>query len=174
MIGPAVNGSLDPTRFLACALLALSACTSASGDDLTAATEACEPDSTIAEPSIGPEAKARTGGSFEVWALFFNSFPMRPHGEPIEIPVDTEIKIVWRVTGEVDLAIEALGPGETSLDPDWGPSFHGGSNWDRPGEEWGTGWTFPEVGCWIFEVRRGDSTAHLSVDIHGPQVALVR
>jgi hypothetical protein len=153
-------------RLLACALIALSACTSPSGDELTAATEACEPDSTIAEPLIGPEAKARTDDSFEAWALFFNTFPMRPGGEPIEIPVDTEIKIVWRVTGDGDLAIEALGPGDTSINPDWGPAVHGGSNWERPGDEWGTGWTFPEVGCWTFEVHRGDSTAQLSVDIH--------
>ena len=153
-------------RLLAFALIALSACTSPSGDEPAAATEACEPDSTIAEPLIGPEAEARTDGSFEAWALFFNPFPMRPDGEPIEIPVDTEIKIVWRVAGEGDLAIEALGPRETSIDPDWGPEIHGGSNWDRPGHEWGTGWTFPEVGCWTFEIHRGDSTAQLSIDIH--------
>jgi hypothetical protein len=122
------------------------------------------PDVTTREPLIGPEGQARSADSIETWALFFPSFPMPP-GEPIEIPVDTEIKIVWRVTGEGDLSIEAHGPDGTTIDPDWGPDAHTGSNWERPGDEWGTGWTFAKDGCWTFEVRRGDSTAQLSVDI---------
>lgn len=153
-------------RLLAVALIALSACTMNSGDELATATDSCEPDSTVAEPLIGPEAQARTNDSVEAWALFFNTFPMRPHGEPIEIPGNTEIKIVWRVTGDGDLTIEAVGPDDTTIEPDWGPEIHGGSNWVRPGDEWGTGWTFPEVGCWTFQVRRGESIASLSVDIH--------
>ena len=130
------------------------------------ATQPCQPDNTFADPQFGLEARARTADPIEVWALFFNTFPMRPAGEPIEIPVNTELKIVWRVTGEGKFTTEAVGPEGVIIEPDWGPDIHGGSNWQRPGDEWGTGWTFPEVGCWTLVVHRGDSEAVMSVNIH--------
>ena len=30
----------------------------------------------------------------------------------------------------------------------WGPEEHGGSNYDRPGREWGTGFVLDAIGCW--------------------------
>jgi len=35
----------------------------------------------------------------------------------------------------------------------------GQQTWERvsSGDEWGTGWIFPEEGCWRFEVSRDDS-----------------
>jgi hypothetical protein len=136
------------------------------GDDAApvtqSSTDACEPDSTVDEPLIGPEAQARSADQIEVWALIF--FPMPP-GEPIRMPVNTEIKIVWRVTGTGAFSIAAIGPAGRNIAPDLGPDIHDGSNWKRPGDEWGTVWTFPEPGCWSFQIQRGDSTAQLTVDI---------
>ena len=37
----------------------------------------------------------------------------------------------------------ATGPGGRTLRPVWGPEPHSGSSYHRPGDEWGTGWTFP-------------------------------
>lgn len=127
----------------------------------------CTADSTEARPVMAPEAQARSEGGLEAWALFVVPFLM-PNGEPINIPVDTEVKIVWRVSGTGDLLIHAMGPHGVSLDADWGPEPHSGSNWNRPGDEWGTGWTFPESGCWTFELSRGDLRSHLSFGVHQP------
>ncbi|MGI5212107.1 hypothetical protein [Plantactinospora sp. CA-290183] len=87
-----------------------------------------------------------------LWALLF----LRgPEG----VRADTEVKIVWRMTGSGDFAIAATGPGGATAEPVWGPTAHGGSNWSRPGDEWGTGWTFPAPGCWTVRATRAGGTA---------------
>ncbi len=116
---------------------------------------------------LGVEAQANSTSGHEVWALFFNTWPLEP-GEPVRIPVDEEVKIVWRSTGEGSFIIEADGPGGESIDPTWGPDPHGGSNWDRPGEEWGTGWMFPSTGCWTFDVSHGSQAAQLVAEVFTP------
>ena len=73
-----------------------------------------------------------TGG--DLWALVFDALPVR-QGQ--------ETKIVWRMTGEGDVAMSATGPEGREAFPVWGPESHaGGSNWERPGDEWGSGWLF--------------------------------
>jgi hypothetical protein len=44
--------------------------------------------------------------------------------------------------------IMALGPHGMKVLPSQGPDRHLGSNWNRPGGEWGTVFTFPVAGCW--------------------------
>jgi hypothetical protein len=56
-------------------------------------------------------------------------------------------------------------PDGITVIPDWGPEAHLGSDWNRPGDGWGTGWTFPEAGCWRFQIRRGNDMATLSADV---------
>lgn len=129
-----------------------------------AADPVCEPDTIETEPVLGPEAQASSDMGMDAWALFFATYPM-PEGEPIRIPEDREIKIVWRVTGAGDFAIEASGPNGLAIAPAWGPDLHSSSSWERPGDEWGTGWTFPQPGCWTFLVQRGQAQAVLRVDI---------
>ncbi|HLJ67268.1 MAG TPA: hypothetical protein VKX16_07890 [Chloroflexota bacterium] len=66
-------------------------------------------------------------------------------------------KIVFRVTGHGPLAITAIGPGGQVRAPDW-LEAHDGSSLDGvvPGDEWGSGWTFPSNGCWdLHAVRDG-------------------
>lgn len=140
------------------------ATTTATGDE-TGADGDCT--ATLTEAGgIGSEARAATNGSFDVWALIFNTWNM-PYGDPVAIPAQREVKIVWRATGEGPLSLEAIGPDGSTVPPDWGPEPHLGSNWARPGDEWGSGWTLPEAGCWTFQVTRGDQTATLTADVFG-------
>ena len=127
----------------------------------------CVPATTATQPLIGPEAQAVSGDQLETWALFFTTpdMPDMPPGGEIRIGESKQIKIVWRVTGSGSFTIDAVGPDGTTIEPDWGPEIHAGSSWQRPGEEWGTGWTFPSLGCWRFQVQRGDSSATLDVEV---------
>jgi hypothetical protein len=87
-----------------------------------------------------------TGHGATLWALFFG--PLRR---------DTEIKVVWRMTGDGDLSMWANGPRGARVTPVWGPEAHGGSTWQKPGQEWGTGWVFPSAGCWMVHATRSQS-----------------
>jgi hypothetical protein len=82
----------------------------------------------------------------ELWALLFNTLHAKQ-----------EIKIVWRMTGTGDLHLIAHGPQGQRLAPVWGPEAHGGSNWNRPGAEWGAGFTFPVAGCWDIHATRDNN-----------------
>lgn len=88
-----------------------------------------------------------------------------PPGEAVRIPVNEEVKIVWRSTGEGSFTIEADDQDGVPIEPKWGPDVHGSSNWERPGQEWGTEWIFPSTGCWTFDVTRGDNAAEMVVEV---------
>jgi hypothetical protein len=87
-----------------------------------------------------------TGNGATLWALFFH--PLRQN---------TEMKVVWRMTGAGDLSMRATGPGGAAVTPVWGPESHGDSTWRKPGDEWGTGWVFPTAGCWTVHATRSES-----------------
>ncbi len=76
-----------------------------------------------------------------------------------------EIKVVWRMTGSGSLSISAYGPDGMVVEPLWGPESHGGSTWNRPGEEWGTGWVFPKAGCWTIRATRASGSGYLVVRV---------
>lgn len=113
------------------------------------------------DPLLGSEVRAVGSDEVEGWALVFNTWDLTP-GEPLTIPTGAEAKIVWRLTGEGDLSFRAIGPKGQVEDLLWGPEQHGGSNWERPGEEWGTGWLLPTPGCWTLEVTRGAAVLSIS------------
>jgi hypothetical protein len=96
-----------------------------------------------------PEVQG-TSGNVELWGLIFGPVPM-PHGK--------EQKIVWRMTGEGPLEIKATLPDGTSAKRVW-LEEHGGSSWQRPGYEWGTGFVFPKRGCWKVELKRTRGEGH--------------
>lgn len=100
-----------------------------------------------APPQGLPEAQGTATG-VQLWALFFADMPLHPK---------QEIKIVWRMTGAGDFQLAALGPRGIHIPPDWIQS-HDGSNWQRPGEEWGSGITFSVAGCWDLHATRGPSS----------------
>ncbi|HKF38789.1 MAG TPA: hypothetical protein VKB35_17980 [Ktedonobacteraceae bacterium] len=68
------------------------------------------------------------------------------------------MKIVWRMTGSGSFTVVALGPQGMNVPPSQGPIAHLGSNWNRPGDEWGTVFYFPVAGCWDLHATRGTSS----------------
>lgn len=144
--------------------LGLAACTSGSGYEPagsapteTPSATSSSPMSPCRTPALDAErsfAAAATGG--EVNALVFGSLPP---------PAGSELKIVWRVTGEGDLAVRAVRPDGSAASLSFGPEFHPTSTFSRPGEEWGTGILFDVPGCWQLEVRRGTVRARIPVQV---------
>lgn len=66
-----------------------------------------------------------------------------------------EDKTVWRLDGPHVLGTRTFtlsGPTHQPGRLNWGPEFHGGSTWRRPGQEFGTGLVFPVAGCWKVHV----------------------
>src|SRR5690348_15352566 len=114
-------------RMAALVLLVLVAgCTSAPDQVSSAVPPACP-----GTADLPPDAERQgVGDGATLWALFFGS----------RVVAGQEIKIVWRMTGTGDVTMTADGPGGRLLKPSWGPEAHGGSNYTRPGDEWGTGW----------------------------------
>jgi hypothetical protein len=101
--------------------------------------------------SSGFPEQQGVGVDATLWALFFGD----------EVVAGQEVKVVWRMTGSGSLSISATGPDAKILQPEWGPESHGSSNWDRPGEEWGTGWVFPSPGCWTINATRTNGSGYL-------------
>jgi hypothetical protein len=97
-----------------------------------------------------------TAEGVELWGLLFPREPLPP--SPGE-----EIKIVWRMTGEGPLQVRATLADGTEAKLLWGPEEHEGSNWRRPGDEWGTGFVFPKRGCWKIMLTRTRGSGHVSL-----------
>ena len=101
-----------------------------------------------------------TATNAELWALIQSTSGIPPVAK-------TEVKIVWRMTGYYQFSIVALGPAGTQVSPSQGPDPHGGSNWNRPGDEWGTVFTFPVAGCWDMHATRGNAFGDVWMKIIG-------
>lgn len=126
---------------------------SGSGDDAAGAS-ACRQ-----SPRRAPDQafEVETSGG-EAWALPFG---------PVPAKVDTEWKLVWRITGTGELEVSATDPEGGSHEPIDGPIAHESSNFDRPGDEWGTFFRFPTPGCWKVIARRGTTEATLTLRVVG-------
>ena len=124
----------------------------ASGLSAQAPTSSCPPTAQLRDLAAVPERQG-TGEGATLWALFFPTTPLLTVGE--------EVKVVWRMTGRGDFSISATGPDGTVVNPVWGPEQHMDSSWNRPGEEWGTGWVFPAAGCWTINARRASGSGYL-------------
>lgn len=158
---------MTPRRslLLLCGLMAvLSACTSSAGSSAsTVPAPASEPVTTVPglfgslplggpacdppSPFVVSEVRG-TAGSAQLYGLVIAKQPIR---------VGAPVKIVWRMTGTGDLVVAATAPSGHDLPLTFGPEKHGGSTYDRPGDEWGTGYTFPEPGCWTLHLQRDDA-----------------
>jgi hypothetical protein len=77
----------------------------------------------------------------------------------------TEVKIVWRITGDGVPTVRALRPDGSAGPLTFGPSLHAGSNFAAPGDEWGTGFRFDVPGCWLLDLRRGPLEGRLAVAV---------
>jgi hypothetical protein len=80
-----------------------------------------------------------------------------------------EDKTVWRLDGAHSFGTPTFtlsGPTSQMGQLTWGPEPHGGSTWNRPGHEFGTGLLFPAAGCW---------TVHIALDqLAGDVYVMVR
>lgn len=105
----------------------------------------------------GPDAVEvqASAGDVEAWGLLWAEPPLAA-GE--------EVKMVWRVGGTGEFSAFAR-HGAIELDPTWGPVPHDSSSFDRPGDEWGTSFTFPQGGCWEIRLARGTGYASVWVPV---------
>lgn len=98
-------------------------------------------------------------GSESLFGLVFAPYPLRG--------TDATVKIVWRMTGTGPLSLVAIGPDGRRVPPEWGPEGHPSSSWNRPGDEWGSGFRFTTPGCWNVVATRGARTARTAVTVVG-------
>lgn len=108
-------------------------------------------------PTLGPAGDiAVPTVKGNLWAL--------PMGQ---LPAATgrELKIVWRATGTGALTLRAELAGQPEVDPSWGPEYHTSSNFDRPGEEWGSGFVLPAAGCWKITAMRAGMQGTLRIQV---------
>jgi len=102
-------------------------------------------------PEVGMDSNR---GSF--WALFFT---------PVPPPTGKDIKVVWRMTGSGAFTFTTSNADGKTASLDWGPTAHSSSNWTHPGDEVGTGFTFPHAGCWNIHVARSDVAGDLWLEV---------
>jgi hypothetical protein len=119
---------------------------------------ACQPSKIQKTENSFPEIQGTMKSDGELWALLFFE----------TAHINEDEKIVWRITGEGDeFYAQAQNETGTVLTPIW-TEYHGGSSWQRPGQEWGTGFNFPEPGCWTITVTRGATEGEISLDVLTP------
>lgn len=109
--------------------------------------EECQPPS----PSLGQEVQATGSDGVTGYGLTFG-----PDADSI-VAGPESMKMAVRMTGSGALAVHVIAPDGSERSLDWGPELHGGSNFDRPGAEWGIGYTFDEPGCWQIAFERGEA-----------------
>jgi len=101
---------------------------------------------------------AATSG--DLWALVDGGTLAEPRQAVLQGVVGKQTKIVWRMLGNGDAVFATLAPDGTR-------GFakevqrHGGSNWNRPGDEWGSIFIFTQPGCWQVHVERADNAGDL-------------
>lgn len=93
-----------------------------------------------------PEERHGTAVNGSLWAY------LMPRGG-LPIRAGEETKIVWRYAiphpyrdPSIRFTAQAADGAQAKLT--FGPEGHGGSTWQRPGFEVGTGFIFPKAGCW--------------------------
>ena len=125
----------------------------------TATQPACQPSPTQTSKNDFPEVRGTMHTQGEMWALlFFDQAYARQ-----------DAKIAWRITGTgQQFSARAQHTDGTIVLPIWGPEYHGGSSWERPGNEWGTGFNFSEPGCWTLTITRGATIGEIRLDVLAP------
>jgi hypothetical protein len=88
-----------------------------------------------------------------VWALPLGKLPVEAGGD---------LKIVWRATGRGPLRVVFRNP-DGRVHAFDGPTPHLVSNFDRPGQEWGTIFPFDAPGCWTIGLARHGTSATIRI-----------
>ena len=130
---------------------------SATESDLGALGAAdCSPPS----PSLGLEVQGTGSAGVTAYGLMFGPEPDAMVGD------GSSVKMVVRMTGSGDLTVHLIAPDGSEQALDWGPEIHGGSNFHRPGDEWGIGFSPDAPGCWQISLERGgDDRADFWFDV---------
>ena len=139
------------------ALLALAGCGSKPAPPAVSGPAAsCADPSPIAVGKQGPEITGRGRGAQLHGLIMVPRYPIAAGR--------STVKIVWRMTGSGPLKLAAYDSAAAPA-PRLGPEEHGGSNYRRPGDEWGSGYRFPRPGCYRLTARRtvGSAEAWLRV-----------
>jgi len=110
------------------------------------AADSGECDQTPIRTSDVPEVQG-IGRDATIYGLVFLNHP-----GPVR--AGEKLKIVWRMTGQGDLAVSYFAPDGRPGVLTFGPEPHGGSTYQRPGDEWGTGFSFDAAGCWHIHLER--------------------
>ena len=143
-------------------LILLAACTLTPNGLLptpTATQLVCHPSQTRLSKDGFSEIQGKMKSKGEIWALLFFDKAYAKQDE----------KIVWRIAGTgKQFDIHAQHQDGTIIHPIWGPEYHASSNWNRPGDEWGTGFNFPKPGCWTLPVTLGDTIGEIYLDVLAP------
>lgn len=84
---------------------------------------------------------------------------------PLPIRTGDELKIVWRMTGQGELSVTYESPDGAPAVLTFGPVAHTGSSYDRPGDEWGTGFKFDEPGCWHIHLERTEGMGDVWIEV---------
>ena len=110
---------------------------------------ACQPSGTQTSNTSFPEIRGTMKTDGELWALLFFD----------EAHAKQDEKIAWRISGPGgDLTIRAHNETGETISPVWGPEYH----------EWGTGFNFPEAGCWTLTVMYGPTIGEISLNVLTP------
>jgi hypothetical protein len=120
----------------------------------------CHPASPLTTTRWGIPEVEGTGQGASLWGLL-----MFAHPGPAR--VGDQEKVVWRMTGSGLLRLAVIGPAGTRSRLAWGPAPHEGSNWHKPGQEWGAGYVFTRPGCWDLRAVRGRATADVWLHVVG-------
>ena len=118
------------------------------------ATPVCSSSTPAVESETFPEVQG-IGIDASVYGLVFLS-------HPLPIRDGEEVKIVWRMTGDGDLAVTYEAPNARPGVLTFGPTPHASSSYNRPGDEWGTGFLFDQPGCW--HIHLGSARPHAVAD----------
>jgi hypothetical protein len=119
-------------------------------------TSTCPPTAELSGSDWYPERQGAGDGA-TLWALFFPTGPMLTAGK--------QIRVIWRMTGSGEFSASATGPDGMVVKPVRNPQPYESSNWNRPGELWGTDWVFPAGGCWTVNAKRTSGSGYLVVRV---------
>ena len=121
----------------------------------------CAPASPIGTDSAFPEVQGTPTQANNQTSLY--GWIMAKGVPPIRVGVD--VKVVWRMPGEGNLRVQLLNPDGAEKALAWGPEEHSGSNYVRPGREWGTGFVLNSPGCWELRLATDTTAAAVWIDV---------
>jgi hypothetical protein len=108
----------------------------------------------------GPEVIGRGVGARLWGSIQARQFPLRSG--------KGEVKIVWHMTGHGPLKVAAYDSRDHRIPLAWGPEVHGGSDYDRPGQEWGAGYLFTQPGGYRLTAQRINSSVEVWLHVAPP------